>query len=302
MTLRLLTAVALSGLISLGASAAPGSSPSGTMPRKEVGLQLYSIRQLIGGPEQMASNLPALLDSLSAMGYTQVETANFSDGKFYGMAPADFRKACEAHGLKPLSSHTSRKLTEEEIKNRDFTAGLAWYADAIAAHKEAGMEYIVFPYARFNTLDEIDAYCDYFNRIGEMAAKAGVKFGYHNHAHEFQTVEDQVILDRMLQNTDPAKVFFQLDVYWSMMGRASAVDYFKKYPGRFKMIHVKDKLEVGQSGMVGFDAIFNNAETAGVENIVVEAEGSSYGDLLRTMRESIDYLLAAPFVKASYRD
>lgn len=75
-----------------------------------------------------------------------------------------------------------------------------------------------------------------------------------------------------------------------MMGHASAVEYFRNYPGRFRLLHIKDKLEVGQSGMVGFDAIFDNAGIAGVENIIVEAEGSSYGDMLRTVRESIDYL------------
>lgn len=49
------------------------------------------------------------------------------------------------------------------------------------------------------------------------------------------------------------------------MGKASPVDYFHKYPGRFKMLHIKDRREIGQSGMVGFDAIFENAKTAGVE-------------------------------------
>ena len=92
-----------------------------------------------------------------------------------------------------------------------------------------------------------------------------------------------------------------MDVYWTVMGQASPVDYFKKYPGRFSLLHIKDHREIGQSGMVGFDAIFANTETAGVENIIVEIEGSSYGDIVRSVRECIDYLLEAPFVKASYR-
>ena len=108
------------------------------------------------------------------------------------------------------------------------------------------------------------------------------------------------MLDYMLENTDPDKVFFQMDVYWTVMGKASPVDYFNKYPGRFRLLHIKDRREVGQSGMVGYDAIFRNAETAGVENIIVEMEGSSYDDVVRSVRECIDYLLAAPFVEASY--
>ncbi len=127
-----------------------------------------------------------------------------------------------------------------------------------------------------------------------------MKFGYHNHSREFEKVEDRVMLDYMLENTDPDKVFFQMDVYWTVMGQASPVDYFTKYPGRFRLLHIKDRREVGQSGMVGYDAIFRNAATAGVENIIVEIEGSSYGDVLRSVRECVDYLNEAPFVEASY--
>lgn len=301
MKTRLLTSVVLLAAVFFGASAS-GLSPEGTMPRKEVGLQLYSVRSLIGSDDKMAGNLPVILDSLAAMGYTQVETANYSDGKFYGLPAAEFRKICEERGLQPLSSHTSKLLTPEQIASGDFSEALKWWEQSVAAHKEAGMEYIVCPWTKVKSKEELDAYCRFFNQIGEIADREGLKFGYHNHAHEFEKINDVPILDYMIQHTDPEKVFFQLDVYWSMMGKASAVEYFKKYPGRFRLLHIKDKLEVGQSGMVGFDAIFRNAGVAGVENIIVEAEGSSYGDLLRTMRESIDYLLEAPFVKSSYRD
>ena len=85
--------------------------------------------------------------------------------------------------------------------------------------------------------------------------RAGIRFGYHNHSHEFRKVEDQaVMLEYMLEHTDPENVFFQLDVYWAVMGQASPVDLFRKYPGRFRMLHIKDRREIGQSGMVGFDA------------------------------------------------
>ena len=106
--------------------------------------------------------------------------------------------------------------------------------------------------------------------------------------------------DYMLSHTDPAYVFFEMDVYWTVIADASPVEYFKKYPGRFKILHIKDEKEIGQSGMVGFDAIFNNTEVAGVENIVVEVERYSYEDVERSMKESIDYLEAAPFVPVSY--
>ena len=107
------------------------------------------------------------------------------------------------------------------------------------------------------------------------------------------------MLDHMIENTDPENLFIELDVYWAVMGEASPVDYFHKYPGRFKMLHIKDRREIGQSGMVGFDAIFENAKTAGVENIIVEVEQYSY-DVEKSVKLSLDYLLKAPFVKASY--
>ena len=109
---------------------------------------------------------------------------------------------------------------------------------------------------RIETLDGLATYCRYFNEVGARCKAAGIKFGYHNHSREFEKVEDRVMLDYMLENTDPDKVFFQMDVYWTVMGQASPVDYFTKYPGRFRLLHIKDRREVGQSGMVGYDAIF----------------------------------------------
>ena len=136
--------------------------------------------------------------------------------------------------------------------------------------------------------------------IGKKCAEAGIKYGYHNHAHEFKKVEDQVMLAYMIENTDPQYVFFELDVYWTVMGQASPVEYFKKYPGRFKLLHIKDHKEIGQSGMVGFDAIFKNAEVAGVEHIIVEAEAYECEDMMDGVKLCADYLLGADFVKANY--
>jgi sugar phosphate isomerase/epimerase len=107
------------------------------------------------------------------------------------------------------------------------------------------------------------------------------------------------MMDYMLENTNPEYVFIEMDVYWVVIGDNSPVDYFKKYPGRFKVLHIKDQREIGQSGMVGFDAIFNHAEIAGVKHIVVELEKPT-ATIEEGLKTSIDYLLKAPFVKASY--
>ena len=170
-----------------------------------------------------------------------------------------------------------------------------------AAHKAAGMKYIVNPGIGVpKTMKEMKMYCDYFNEIGKRCQQNGMKFGYHNHAHEFQKVENQaVMLDYMIENTNPEYVFFQMDVYWIVRGQHSPVDYFNKYPGRFTVLHIKDDKEIGDSGMVGFDAIFRNAKVAGVKHIVAEIEGYSC-PVEESVKKSLDYLLDAPFVKASY--
>ena len=288
----LLTAGALiGGSLFSETSAAKGAKQNG-IPRKKksIGLQLYSI----GG--DMSADAAQALRQISEMGYSTAETASYGDGKFYGRTPAEFRKMAEDLGIAVTGAHIAR-----ELDKNDMQGCMDWWKQACDAQAAVGGKTIVMPYFPVgSTLADLQDYCDYFNRVGEIANAAGLRFGYHNHSHEFNKIEGQVIEDYMIENTDPDKVFFQMDVYWTVMGQASPVDYFTKYPGRFRLLHIKDRREVGQSGMVGYDAIFRNAATAGVENIIVEMEGSSYGDVLRSVRECVDYLNEAPFVEASY--
>ena len=286
----------------LAISCGQATNANSAQAKKDISIQLYSVRSLIGSFGNAKNDYKPLLDTLAKMGYTSVEAASYSDGKFYGQDPAQFKADVEATGMKVLSSHINRYLTDKELKSGDFSETLKWWDACIAAHKAAGMEYLVMPYLGVPaTVKDLQTYCDYFNAVGKKCLENGIKFGYHNHAHEFQKVEGkEVMYDYMLQHTDPQYVFFEMDVYWAVIGDASPVEYFKKYPGRFKVLHIKDEKEIGQSGMVGFDAIFNNAKTAGVENIVVEVERYSYDDIARSIKESIEYLEAAPFVPASY--
>lgn len=286
----------------LAISCGQATNANSAQAKKDISIQLYSVRSLIGSFGNAKNDYKPLLDTLAKMGYTSVEAASYSNGKFYGQDPAQFKADVEATGMKVLSSHINRYLTDKELKSGDFSETLKWWDACIAAHKAAGMEYLVMPYLGVPaTVKDLQTYCDYFNAVGKKCLENGIKFGYHNHAHEFQKVEGkEVMYDYMLQHTDPQYVFFEMDVYWAVIGDASPVEYFKKYPGRFKVLHIKDEKEIGQSGMVGFDAIFNNAKTAGVENIVVEVERYSYDDIARSIKESIEYLEAAPFVPASY--
>lgn len=258
---------------------------------KKMSVQLYSVRDLIGNPELYAKNHEQVLQAIADMGYTGVEAACYNDGLLYGVTPEEFKADIEAVGMEVLSSHISRQLTPEQLAGGDLTEALAWWDTAIAAHKAAGMKYIVCPYMSVpSTLKDLKTYCEYYNEIGRRCKAAGMEFGYHNHAHEFQTVEGEVMMDYLLDNTDPELVFFQMDVYWVVYGHASPVEYFKKYPGRCKVLHIKDSKEIGQSGMVGFDAIFRNAETAGMRDYIVEVEGCRNEQALPGLQVSADYL------------
>lgn len=270
--------------------------------KKEIGLQLYSVRTLLDSAAAYHNNVPGLLDTLAKMGYTQGEAAyyNSKEGTFYGMAPEELAQTADSLGIKFVSSHAGRALNAEELKSGDLTAFKEYWEKAIKDHKALGVQYLVLPWMSLpETLEDLEKQCQALNEVGAMAAKEGIKFGYHNHSQEFKKVEDTVMYDYMIEHTDPQNVLFEMDVYWAMMGQASPVDYFKKYPGRFKLLHIKDRREIGQSGMVGFDAIFDNADTAGMETYFVELEEAT-NDIAEGVKESADYLIAAPFVKASY--
>ncbi len=271
--------------------------------KKDMAFQMYSVRDLIGDANKFAENGDRVLAELAKYGYTAIEAANYGGGKFYGLSPEDFKAKIEAAGLEVLSSHTGRGLNGEELKNRDFAEGLKWWDECIDAHKRGGFKYIAFPSIGIpGTLKECQALCDYFNEIGRRAKAAGIAVGFHNHTAEFQKIEGkEVFMDYMIQHTDPTLFFFEMDVYWATRAGASPVEYFKKYPKRFRLLHIKDFAEIGQSGMVGFDAIFNNAELAGLEEWIVEMEHATGPDIMSGMKASADYLLNAKFVKKSYK-
>lgn len=269
-----------------------------TAPKKEMGVQLYSVRSLIGTPELFAQNHKYVLSRLVQMGYTSAEVASYEGGKFSGLSPKEFRSVINSAGLEISSSHTTRPLTRAELASGDYSEALSWWEECIAAHKEAGITRLIMSYA--NKIDNeagLKVMAEYLNAIGEMCNAAGIRFGYHNHSAELERVGRTTMLDYLLTNTDPAKVFFQLDVYWTVMGGASPVEYMQKYAGRFEMIHIKDKYEIGQSGMVGFEPIFRNFRKAGVQAFVVEMEYASTPNILKGLRESALYLRNAEYVK-----
>ncbi|HSV87694.1 MAG TPA: sugar phosphate isomerase/epimerase [Bacteroidales bacterium] len=247
-----------------------------------IGINLWSVR------DAMSADPAGTLAELGEMGFGFVEAAGYSDGMFYGMQPSEFRNLVEENGMVFLSSHVGRNLPAPEQWNET----LQWWRNCIEAHAQAGVKYIVKPWLGLGgppTLERLDAFSRYLNTIGEMASAKGIRFGFHNHAEEFNLVEGNVIFDYLLKNTNPEKVFFQIDLFWAFIGNADPVDYFTRFPGRFPLWHTKDRAELGASGEIDFVRIYEHAELAGLQYSIIEHESFTY-EPLESVRISLDYL------------
>ena len=271
-------------------------------PAKEMAVQLYSARSLIGTPELFAKNHEYVLSRLVEMGFTGAELSGYENGKFYGMEPAAFKEVMDKAGLPAISSHTSHGLSPAELSSGDYSNALRWWDGCIAAHKAAGIPRIVMSWSQpLNDEGQLKTMAAYLDAIGKKCREAGVQFGYHSHSHEFKAVAGTTMMDYFISHTAPENVFFEMDVYWAVMAGVSPVAYMKKYPGRFELLHIKDQFEIGQSGMVGFEAIFRNFGVAGTKSYIVEMEYASTPNILKGLRESALYLRNAPYVKPSYK-
>lgn len=242
-----------------------------TQTDKFGGLALYTVR------DDMNKNPEATLDSIAQIGFAYVEAAGYEHGKFYNYAPEDFKALLSQKGLVGLSSHHGG-ITLNTMK------------EEIAAAKKAGFEYVVVPIPPMGmfTFDqatmtmgmqgEVTELAKILNRIGKEASEQGMKMLYHNHDFEFKPNKDGIIpMVYLLENTDPKYVNFELDLYWIAKAGADPITYFEKYPGRFKMWHVKDMGDNGLfapvgTGTIDFGQILDKKETSGMVYYFVEQD------------------------------
>lgn len=107
-----------------------------------------------------------------------------------------------------------------------------------------------------------------------------------------------MIYDLLLEGTDPSLVFFEMDVYWTVMGQHDPLEYFEKYRGRFPILHIKDRSILGKSGMMNFENIFNSAYAIRLDEFYVELENIRENiTQFEGVKQCYDYLNNAPFVK-----
>ena len=260
--------------------------------KKKIALQMYSLR------DDLKKDVKGTIEQMGKMGYTDLEAAGFDNGKFYGMEPEAFKALVEANGMKLVSSHTGINYTGDQAS---WDGAMTWWDMCIDAHKRAGVSYIVKPSMGeypYKNLESIKKTCEYFNAIGDKCNAKGIRFGYHNHNHEFTKItdSDELVYDYMLKNTDPKKVTFEMDVYWVTKGGQKPVEYFNKYPKRFELLHIKDEKEIGASGEIDFKAIYDSKAKAGTKFAIVEVERYDFEPLI-SVQKSYDYLNKASYVK-----
>lgn len=266
------------------------SSCDSSAPGKRIGLQLYSLRDMV-----QDSGIREVLKTVAKMGYTNLETASYDNGKIYGLPPAEFKKMVDDLGMTCTSAHLSQAFTKE--KEAEV---MAWWDKAIEAHHRLGVKYMVQPWMPVDeqtTLDDVKMYCDYFNTVGYKTAAANISFGYHNHDFEFRKINGQVIFDFLLKNVSKNHVMFELDVFWCHKGGYDPVTYLKNYADQIKLVHLQDEKEIGASGTMNFHAIFDQMYANNIQDWYVEVEKYTNNDPVASVQQSFDFLMQSPFVK-----
>ncbi|MDR1780522.1 MAG: sugar phosphate isomerase/epimerase [Tannerella sp.] len=297
--------LAASGLIAGKTSIAGAREIASPKAVKNFGLQIYSL-----GREFM-TDVPGGLKKVAEMGYATIELAGVRDGKAYGMELKEFRKAAEDVGLKITSSHVNPPVNEYKADNRAQIT--EYWKKTVADHVTLGCKYLIQPgLPQTRSVEEVKYVCEVFNEAGQISKAAGVQWGYHNHDFEYAYVTEggtqaifgrrgvprgaKTIYDLFLENTDPALVVFENDVYWTVMGQHDPLEYILGHKDRIRLLHIKDKEVLGQSGMMNFENIFKAAYSTGIQDFFVELEGFSGGQFVG-VKGCADYLLNAPFVK-----
>jgi sugar phosphate isomerase/epimerase len=258
----------------IGTQGASASTDAALFPIDNVGLQLYTVRSL------MQQSVERTLEQVAAAGYKVVETAGL-----YNLQPAAFRALLERNGLRAASGHYPLDQVES--------------GDALTTARALGQEWVVVPSLPRDVHGSLAAYAtlaDRFNRIGEKARAAGLRFAYHNHNFEFETFGSAApAYDTLLARTDPTLVSFELDVYWVYKAGYDPIRYFERFPGRFSLCHLKDSTpapekafgDVG-SGVIDFRKLFAASRAAGLQYAFVEHDQP--GNALASIRASHDYL------------
>jgi sugar phosphate isomerase/epimerase len=264
--------LAVLGGMALGASRpdAIAALTRASLPRERsrlsrIGIQLYTVRRAA------AADLAGTLARLASIGFKEVELAGY-----YNHSAAEFRDLLKQNGLAAPSGHIAIELIENDPAKT--------FADA----HTVGHEWITvpsLPRGQHPTEDDWKRVAAQFNAAATKAKAAGFRFAFHNH-NDIVAVQNGILpIEILMRETDPALVFYQMDIYWAVSGGADPLALLAKYPGRFKMFHVKDgkppytdasQTDLGQ-GTIDFKSIFaasKGGATTSIEHYFMESDSA----------------------------
>jgi sugar phosphate isomerase/epimerase len=257
------TGTLASGLL-IGRSAFSMNDFSTNGSIKKFGIQLYSLRN------DLPNDPKGVLKQVASFGYKQIESYEGKQGMFWGMTNKEFKKYMDELGMTIVSSHCNI--------NSDFETKAAQAG-------EIGMKYLICPSlgGANKSIDDFKRAAEKFNACGDICKKNGLKFAYHNHGYSFEQMEGQLPQDILMQNTNKDTVDFEMDIYWVVTAGADPIAWLDKYPGRWKLCHVKDRkkgadakdhdasVDLGTGG-IDFKKILKASASKGMEYFIVEQE------------------------------
>lgn len=268
-------------LTTMAASCTPEGKP--LFPEMP-GMVSYTYRASFG------KDVAATLDTLQEMGIRDMEFSNL-----FGQTAADIRKMLDERNMFCSSfgvSYNDLTTKTQEVGNNAKTLGAKYVRVAWIPHE-----------APF-TLEDAQKAVNDFNEAGKILYdEFGLQFCYHNHGYEFYPYEDGTLMDYIIKETDSKYVNFEMDILWTFFPGADPAALLAKYPGRFKLMHLKDlrkgvegNLSGGTpvendvtlgTGQLDLPAILKAAKKSGVEHYYIEDESPIYH---KQVPQSITYL------------
>ena len=245
----------------------------------QFGIQLYTLR------DDLPKDPKGIITQLASFGYKQLEGYEGPQGMFWNMPHKDFKMFLDDQGLTMISSHC-------EIKNN--------FAEKAGQAAEIGMSYLICPYiGPQKSMEDWKKVTDLFNDCGRICKEHGIRFAYHNHEYSFKAFSGMIPQDFIMQNTDPALVDHEMDIYWVVTGGADPVDFLDRYPNRFRLCHVKDRIKGSTerdascdlgTGFIDYPKILKIAADKGVKYYIVEQERYDNSTPIKSAKVDAEYL------------
>lgn len=240
-----------------------------------LGVQLYSFRDAM--PKDVRGTLRRVRD----LGFREVELAGT-----YGMTASDFRKVLDSADISATSMHAGYE------QFRDSLTKVLADAKALGV-KFVGTAWIPHPDGPLTPAMAREAAAN-FNKWGRAAKQQGVQFFYHCHGYEFVPDAAGVTpMDIIMRQTDDDAVKYEMDVFWISRPGADAAAWLRKYPTRWRLLHLKDmkqgtptnvntgsanpdstEVPVG-SGQIDYRAVLRAAQEIGAQHFYIEDETSA---------------------------